>query len=73
VLVDLARLNLDERAVRIQEAQVALVAGALTQALAEAGLTDGQQTAIQVRVGELIEAADGAQQPVPCQNFAQWL
>jgi hypothetical protein len=65
VLVDLARLGLDERSVRLQEAQVTLVAGALTQALAEAGLTDGQQTAIRVRVGELIEAADSRQPALP--------
>jgi hypothetical protein len=58
VLVDLARLNLDERAVKVQEAQVALLAGALTEALAEAGLPPGQRHQITVRVGELVAAAE---------------
>ena len=34
ILQGLARLNLDERSVRVQEAQVAILAGALAQALA---------------------------------------
>jgi hypothetical protein len=65
VLVDLARLNLDERAVRLQEAQVMLVAGALSQALDESGLPAEQQQAIRVRVAELVEAADGQQAALP--------
>ena len=38
LLTDLARLNLDERGVKVQEQQVMLLAGALAQALSEAGL-----------------------------------
>lgn len=58
LLVDLARLGLDERAVRLQEAQVALLAGALAEALAEAGLPSEQRQAITVRVAELVAAAE---------------
>jgi len=65
VLTDLARLNLDERSVRLQEAQVTLVAGALTQALAESGLAAGVQASIRVRVAELVDAADGQQTALP--------
>ncbi len=65
LLVDLAKLGLDERSVRIQEAQVAIVAGALTQALAEADLPDARQKAILVRVAELVAAADGEQVRAP--------
>ena len=65
VLTDLARLNLDERSIRLQEAQVALVAGALSQALAEAGLTAEVRQRILVRVAELVDAADGQQVALP--------
>jgi DNA gyrase/topoisomerase IV subunit A len=58
LLVDLARLNLDERAVKLQEAQVAILAGALAEALAEAGLAPEQRQAITVRVAELVTAAE---------------
>ena len=67
VLVDLARLNLDERAIRLQEAQVQLLAAALGQALAEADLEPAQQQAIRTRVAELIEASDG-QSPMPARR-----
>jgi len=59
LLVDLAKLGLDERSVRIQEAQVAIVA------LAEADLPDARQKAILVRVAELVAAADGEQVRAP--------
>ena len=65
LLVDLARLNLDERSVRLQEAQVALVAEALGRALAESGLAADAQQAIRVRVAELVDAADGQQAALP--------
>ena len=65
VLTDLARLNLDERSVRVQETQVTLLAGALTQALAESALPAEQQQAICVRVAELVDAADGQQAALP--------
>lgn len=43
VLVDIAKLNLDERMVRINEAQAELVDRALTAALQDLGLTAEQQ------------------------------
>jgi hypothetical protein len=45
----------------IQEAQVALLAGALHQALAEIDLADEARQAITSRVGELIAEADGGE------------
>jgi hypothetical protein len=65
LLTDLARLNLDERAVRLQEAQVALLAGALAEALAEAGLAPEQRQAITVRVAELVTAAEDQNAALP--------
>lgn len=65
LLVDLARLNLDERAVRLQEAQVALLAGALAEALAEAGLATELRQQITVRVAELVAAAEDRAALVP--------
>jgi len=62
ILQGLARLNLDERSVRVQEAQVAILAGALAQALAESSLPAEEQQVIRVRVAELVAAAD--EQPV---------
>ena len=59
ILVDLARLGLDERAIRLEEQQVALLAGALGQALEESGLPAERQQAIRQRVGELVEVAGG--------------
>jgi hypothetical protein len=50
-----ARLNLDERAVKLQEAQVALPGGAL----AEAGLAPGLRQQITVRVAELVARSGG--------------
>jgi hypothetical protein len=58
LLVDLAKLDLDERSIRLQEAQVALLAGALAEALAEAGLPTDQRQAITVRVAEIVAAAE---------------
>jgi len=58
LLVDLARLGLDERSVRVQEAQVAILAGALAQALGETDLSPEQRQAITVRVAELVDQAD---------------
>jgi hypothetical protein len=49
------RLNLDERAVKLQEAQVALPGGAL----AEAGLAPGLRQQITVRVAELVARSGG--------------
>jgi len=60
LLVDLARLGLDERSVRVQEAQVAILAGALSQALSETDLPAEQRQAITVRVAELVDQADTA-------------
>jgi hypothetical protein len=60
VLGDLARLNLDERAVRVQEAQVALLAGALHQAIAETELSDETRQAIVVRVSKLVAEGTGS-------------
>jgi hypothetical protein len=51
--------------VRLQEAQVAMLAGALSQVLSESSLTGEQQAAIRVRVGELVDAADGQQAALP--------
>jgi len=58
ILTDLARLNLDERAVKLQETQVAILAGALAEALSEAGLPQEARQAITVRVAELVAAAE---------------
>lgn len=58
LLVDLARLNLDERAVRLQEAQVMLLTTALAEALTEEGLPPERRQAITVRVAELVTAAE---------------
>ncbi len=63
--VHLARLNLDERSVRLHEAQVALVASALSEALAESRLSADEQQAIKVRVAELIEVADSVVVALP--------
>lgn len=60
LLTDLARLGLDERSVRVQEAQVAILAGALAQALGETDLAPEQRHAITVRVAELVDQADNA-------------
>lgn len=68
LLADLARLNLDERAVWIQEAQVALLAGALAEALAEQGLPSEQRQAITVRVAELVTAAEDQGALVPARR-----
>ena len=65
VLTDLAKLGLDERSLRLQEAQVTLVAGALTQALAESGIAAEVQQRIRVRVAELVDAADGQAVALP--------
>ena len=65
ILQGLARLNLDERSVRVQEAQVAILAGALHQALAETDLSAQVRQAIVVRVSELVAAAEDQQAMVP--------
>lgn len=58
LLVDLARLNLDERAVRLQEAQVMILTTALAEALTEEGLPAERRQAITARVAELVTAAE---------------
>lgn len=58
ILQGLARLNLDERSVRVQEAQVGVLVGAMRQALAEAGLADEMRQAIVVRTAELVDQAE---------------
>jgi hypothetical protein len=58
ILQGLARLNLDERSVRVQEAQVGILAAALHQALAETDLSAEERQALVVRVSELVAAAE---------------
>src|SRR5258708_26285902 len=65
ILQGLARLNLDERSVRVQEAQVAILADALHQALAETALPEETRQAIVVRVSELVALAEGQQATMP--------
>ena len=68
ILQGLARLNLDERAVRVEEAQVALLAGALQEALGETALGVAEQRAIVVRVGELVAEAGTQQLALPARR-----
>jgi hypothetical protein len=65
ILQGLARLNLDERSVRVQEAQVAILADALHQALAETDLAAEERQAIVGRVSELVAAAEEQHEVVP--------
>ncbi len=68
LLVDLARLGLDERSVRVQEAQVAILAGALHQALAETDLVAETRQAIVVRVAELVAVSQEQQAVAPARR-----
>ena len=61
LLADIARLNLDERAVRVEEAQTAIVGEALRTALAESPLTPEQQKETLARVAQLVVAIAGSQ------------
>jgi ribosomal protein L16/L10AE len=56
-LVDLAKLNLDERLVRLNEAQAALVNQVIRAALAEIGLTPEQLEAARPAIGRHLRAA----------------
>jgi len=58
-LADLARLGLDERRVRVTEAQAAVLLGVIVRGLAAAGLAEEQQLAARSAIGaelRLIEA-----------------
>jgi hypothetical protein len=68
ILQGLARLNLDERSMRVQEAQVAILAGALHQALAETDLPAEARQSLVVRVAELVAAAEDQQAAVPARR-----
>jgi hypothetical protein len=63
ILQGLARLNLDERSIKVQEQQVQLLAAALHQALAETALEPEQRQAVVVRVAELVAAAEEQSAP----------
>jgi hypothetical protein len=59
VLVDIARLNIDERLARVSERQVEVVADALAKALAEMGLTQDQQREARRAVARHLVAVPG--------------
>lgn len=56
LLVDIAKLNIEERLAKVTEAQTALVADALAAVLGEMGLSPEQQRDAKARVGRRLRA-----------------
>jgi hypothetical protein len=69
ILQGLARHSLDERSVHVQNAQVAILADALHQALAATDMPAEQWKAIGARVAELVAAAEDQAAPVPTRRL----
>ena len=61
VLIAMAKLDLDTRLVRIEEAKAAMVAAVVREALAKAGATTEQQTAAKEHVVLKLRALDGGE------------
>jgi hypothetical protein len=64
LLVDLAKLNLDERAQRISEQTARLVNGIIVGALADAGLTEEMRAAVRPAIARRLRLASVAERTV---------